>query len=107
MLSRNSISSMLSAFLATALAYSLMAKVNVYLEDHYVEFINPGTLVTACMYTALFVPLHYIIEPTCAHKFITYWPSSNEPYQSCLSRSRKCIMLLIYNGWPDLFCYEV
>jgi hypothetical protein len=64
MLSRNSISSMMSAFLATALAYSLMAKVNVYLEDHYVEFINPGILVSTCMYTALFVPLHYIIEPT-------------------------------------------
>jgi hypothetical protein len=43
---------------------------------------------------------------------MTYRLSSNEPSQFFLSASRKCIMLLFYNGWPDLFyvlralCYQ-
>jgi hypothetical protein len=56
------LSPMVSTFIATGLTYGLVSNIFIYLEVHY-AFINPGTLISACVYAAIFTPLLYITDP--------------------------------------------
>jgi ABC-type Fe3+-siderophore transport system permease subunit len=56
------LSPMVSTFIATGLTYGLVSNIFIYLEDYY-AFINPGALILACVYAAIFTPLLYITDP--------------------------------------------
>lgn len=77
------LSPMISTFITTGLTYGLMSNIFIYLEDHYVALINPGSLVSTCVYIAIFIPLFYIIDPIInvlfGNKYAESKVSNNSP----------------------------